>query len=88
MNSSLVECVASLQFTDAVCQRIEHLSSGIQSVRRLLDDGESNNDAAWSEVKNEIRKSYSVKEEKEIFDTVIHGVTADVNCSSDDIFND
>jgi hypothetical protein len=88
MNSSLVECVSSLQFTDAVCQRIEHLSSGIHSIRELMNDDESNSDAAWHELTKKIKESYSVKEEKEIFDKVIHGTSNELNYSSDDIFND
>ncbi|MFK7816955.1 MAG: hypothetical protein AB8B92_11530 [Gammaproteobacteria bacterium] len=77
MNRTLVTCVSSMQFTDEVCQRIEHLSSGIESVRELLDDEINNNECVdWAALTDEIEKSYSVHQELEIFSNVMHGVSS------------
>lgn len=86
MNGSLVACVSSLQFTDAVCQRMEHLSSGIKSIRKLLDEDKHDSHLAWDELTDGIRKSYSVNEEREIFDRVIHGVSSKPDEAYEDLF--
>ncbi len=86
MNGSLVACISSLQFTDEVCQRIEHLSSGIKSMSKILDDENNGRYVAWDELMNGIRQSYSVSEEREIFDRVIHGVSSKLDEPSEDLF--
>lgn len=87
MSNALVACVSSLQFTDAVCQRIEHLSSGLQSVRKSMEKDDLNSSVAWGVLINEIRQAYSVKQEHEIFDNIIHGYASSSDDSSEDLFN-
>ena len=73
MNELIQTCVIELQFADAVSQRILHVSYGMGKLEEVLGDSDScNSSEKWSMLKNQIRKSYSIEDERNIFDQFIN----------------
>jgi len=80
INESFQACMIDLQFTDAVSQRILHISNGLEKIDEMFQDSEKfRSYEKWLDLKNTIRDSYSIEEERTIFDKIINDVKENSN---------
>lgn len=72
MYESIGACITALQSSDAVSQRLEHSYNSVSLIKELNTDlDKCDSELAWSKLKNKVRNSYSIQDEREIFDSVI-----------------
>lgn len=77
MFESIGECITALQSSDAISQRIEHSYNTVSLIKELMMDPDmSESDEACLMLKKKVRDSYSIQDEREIFDRIISDFSA------------
>ena len=67
--------IVAFQFYDELSQRMSHVSQGLSDLSDLMGDKYRFKKASeWAELKNEIRSRYTIKNEIEMFDSVMKGM--------------
>lgn len=78
-NSSLVvnemqSAIVAFQFYDKLTQRLAHVGSSLESLSDLVGDmSKIYNPMEWKKLQEQIRSKYSMREEHEMFETVMQG---------------
>lgn len=83
--------IMSFQFYDRLQQCLGHVACGLQGLSAIIDDPQRlYNPQEWHQLQSEIRRHYTMEEEKTMFDAILHGKSieealslADFNKSSD-----
>ena len=66
--------IVAFQFYDKLTQRLEHAGSSIESLSDLVNDiSKIYNPLEWSKLQHKIKSKYSMREEHEMFDSVMNG---------------
>ncbi|MBV1911462.1 MAG: hypothetical protein KUG78_19370 [Kangiellaceae bacterium] len=65
--------IVDFQFYDRMTQRLQHIMSNIQDAIEALEIKARGNEAEWNEIFERIEKSYTMREEKELFDSIKNG---------------
>ncbi|MDO9106496.1 MAG: hypothetical protein Q7U57_16220 [Methylovulum sp.] len=70
--------VVAFQFYDRMVQCLQHVTSNLIGLSRLLDSPERlYNPTEWLKFQNEIRSRYTMESEKMMFDAILQGKTID-----------
>ena len=66
--------VVEFQFYDKLTQRLAHVGSTIEALGELVsDESRKLNPRAWQDLQASIKSGYSMREEHEMFDSVMNG---------------
>ena len=72
--SRLQRAVVELQFYDRLRQRLAHVHNSLDQLAQIIGDpGRLASPEAWSELKAQIRSTYAMEEERQIFDALMSG---------------
>ncbi|MGD2119138.1 MAG: hypothetical protein PVG66_12310 [Chromatiales bacterium] len=70
--------IVAFQFYDKLTQRLDHVNHALNSLGDLVADQERlYNPNEWVSLQQAIRSRYSMKEEQDMFDTLLQGATID-----------
>jgi len=70
--------IVAFQFYDKLAQRMEHVVDGMGWLSDLISDQKRvHENAEWIGLQGRIRKSYSMKEEQDMFDALLNGASLD-----------
>lgn len=73
--SKIQEAIVAIQFYDRLTQRLSHVDEGLLKLARLINDPDRlGSPEAWVEFKEELRSSYTMEQERFLFDALIKGV--------------
>ncbi len=68
--------IVAFQFYDELSQRMNHVSSGLSGLSKLIQDDERfNSPDEWLALHKMIRERYTIKDEIEMFDAVMNGMS-------------
>jgi len=68
------KAIMAFQFYDKLSQRLSHISWALSDMARLVSDlSRVDEEDEWKKLKEEIKKSYSIEEEHDLFDAILHG---------------
>ena len=68
--------IVAFQFYDKLSQRMEHISSSLTSLNQLIADPNSlYSPPQWNVLQEKIRATYTMDEEREMFDKVLSGIS-------------
>lgn len=68
------ESIVAFQFYDKLSQRLSHVSHALAALADLVGDQRRLfNPSEWTELQGKIRARYSMREEQEMFDLLLHG---------------
>ena len=65
--------IVDFQFYDRMTQRLQHIMSTIQDAIKTLEIKANENDTEWNDIFSRIEKSYTMREEKQLFDSIRSG---------------
>jgi hypothetical protein len=66
--------IIAFQFYDKLTQRLSHVASSVESLSELVaDTGRIYNPNEWKQLQTQIKSKYSMREEHEMFDSVMQG---------------
>ena len=69
ITTELNHCIENMQFIDSVCQRIEHVSDGIEKYNSLLANKEKMIEKKhWHEMDVEIQNQFKMRVERDIYE--------------------
>jgi len=72
------DSIMAFQFYDKLSQRLQHVNQTLAALADLVDDQQRlYSPFEWRRLQEMIRSGYSMKEEQEMFDAVLHGATVD-----------
>ena len=78
LHDETVRCVMSFQFFDKMAQRLHHVKEGLQALADLIADPDQlSRDDAWQALQAEIRRRYTMPEERAMFDAILAGASVD-----------
>jgi hypothetical protein len=76
--SKIRHAVVAFQFYDKLVQRLAHVCHGLEELSKLVsDERRLYQPREWVELQDMIRSKYTMTEEREMFDAVIHGMSVD-----------
>jgi hypothetical protein len=68
------QAIMAFQFYDKLSQRLAHISKSLSDMARLVSDVSRVDDTEqWRELKDKIKKSYSIEEEHALFEAILAG---------------
>jgi len=70
--------IIDFQFYDRMKQRLNHIMGNIQDAIHSIESGENNDDEHWENTFSNIEKSYTMREEKQLYESIRSGVGFDV----------
>lgn len=74
INAEMQRAIVAFQFYDKLTQRLFHVSQSVESLSELVSDtGRVNNPDEWTTLQQKIKQKYSMREELEMFDSVMSG---------------
>ncbi len=74
MNENIKASVRAFQFYDRVCQRLDHVSKSLEKVTLVMADYDQlNNPAAWKDIQEAIKASYTMEAERVMFEYIMRG---------------
>lgn len=66
--------IQAFQFYDRVCQRLDHVARGLESVSAVMGDGMQINDPdAWRKIQDSVKDSYTMEAERIMFEFIMRG---------------
>jgi len=65
--------IVDFQFYDRMTQRLQHIMGTIQDAIKTLELNANGSDAEWHEIFERIEKSYTMREETQLFDSIRSG---------------
>ncbi len=65
--------IVDFQFYDRMTQRLQHIMGNIQDAIKVLEIKSTSADVEWSSIFDRIEKSYTMREETELFDSIRKG---------------
>lgn len=65
--------IVDFQFYDRMTQRLQHIMGNIQDAIKALEAKQNGQDAEWNSIFDRIEKSYTMREETELFDCIRRG---------------
>ena len=65
--------IVDFQFYDRMTQRLQHIMSSLQDAINTLEIKTFGTDTEWNEIFSRIEKSYTMREEKLLFDSIRSG---------------
>lgn len=65
--------IIDFQFYDRMTQRLQHIMSNIQDAIKALEMGSTGDNAEWDKIFDGIQKSYTMREENQLFDSIRRG---------------
>jgi hypothetical protein len=71
--SRVRNAIVDFQFYDRMTQRLQHIMGNIQDAIKALDAKHNGDDAEWNSIFERIEKSYTMREEKQLFDSIRSG---------------
>jgi uncharacterized protein YoxC len=72
--SEMQEAIVAFQFYDKLSQRLSHVSESIESLSELVGDtARIYSPMEWKALQDAIKSRYSMREEHEMFDSVMNG---------------
>ncbi len=75
LGKGINKATIAFQFYDKLTQRLSHISSSLTQMARLLTDKKRvDNLEEWGEIKEQLKKIYSMVDEKKLFDAILSGV--------------
>ncbi len=72
--SKVQNAIINFQFYDRMTQRLQHIMTNIQDAINALEAKASGNEAEWNQIFANIEKSYTMREETELFNSIRSGV--------------
>ncbi len=74
VTDEMQSAIVAFQFYDKLTQRLAHVSSALESLSELVGDSSKiYNPAEWQKLQQTIKSRYSMREEHEMFDSVMAG---------------
>jgi len=74
LQSHVNKAIMAFQFYDKLSQRLSHISWALSDMARLVSDlSRVERGEEWETLKEKIRKSYSIEEENDLFEAILHG---------------
>ncbi len=75
ISAEMQGAIIAFQFYDKLTQRLSHVSSSIEGLSELVSDmARIYNPAEWQKLQQQIKSRYSMREEHEMFDSVMQGM--------------
>jgi len=71
--SRVRNAIVDFQFYDRMTQRLQHIMGNIQDAIKALEVKESGDEAEWNKIFDRIEKSYTMREETQLFDSIRSG---------------
>ncbi len=65
--------IVDFQFYDRMTQRLQHIMGNIQDAIRVLEIKKQGNETEWNQIFERIEKSYTMREEAELFNSIRSG---------------
>jgi len=65
--------IVDFQFYDRMTQRLQHIMSNIQDAIKALEVKETGDEAEWNRIFERIEKSYTMREETQLFNSIRSG---------------
>ncbi len=69
--------IIDFQFYDRMTQRLNHIMGNIQDAIHSINHHETSNEEHWENIFSNIEKSYTMREEKQLFESIRSGVSFD-----------
>ncbi|MCU4676098.1 hypothetical protein N7931_10675 [Catenovulum sp. 2E275] len=74
MSVQVTNAIVAFQFYDRLCQRLEHVTTSLNGLADLLkDDAQLTKAKGWQELRETIRKQYTMQAEHEMFELIMSG---------------
>ncbi len=75
-SSNINSAIIAFQFYDKLSQRLSHVSNDLGALNNLISNPQTlYSPPEWKKLQEKIREKYSMKEEREMFDKVLAGVS-------------
>lgn len=71
--SKVRNAIVDFQFYDRMTQRLQHIMGTIQDAIKTLEVRTNENETEWHDIFDRIEKSYTMREEKQLFDSIRSG---------------
>ncbi len=71
--SKVRNAIVDFQFYDRMTQRLQHIMGTIQDAIKTLEVKANGSEAEWHDIFEKIEKSYTMREEKQLFDSIRSG---------------
>jgi len=71
--SKVRNAIVDFQFYDRMTQRLQHIMGTIQDAIKTLEVKANGGDAEWNEIFERIEKSYTMREETQLFNSIRSG---------------
>ena len=72
--SRVRSAIIDFQFYDRMTQRLQHIMSNIEDAINALEAKKNGDEAEWNKIFDRIEKSYTMREELELFNSIRSGV--------------
>lgn len=74
MSANVSASIQAFQFYDRVCQRLDHVARGLESVSAIMGDSVQINDPqAWRRIQESVKESYTMEAERIMFEFIMRG---------------
>lgn len=74
LSGEMQKSIIAFQFYDKLVQRLSHVRNSMSNLTALIgDDKKLHSIDAWKKLQGEIRGSYTMEEDKRLFDSIISG---------------
>ena len=74
LQGHVTQAIMAFQFYDKLSQRLAHISTSLSDMARLVSDVSRVDDTEqWQDLKQKIKKSYSIEEEHALFEAILNG---------------
>lgn len=78
VQGGIQQSIVAFQFYDRLSQRLDHVKDALEKLSRLVADrSRLFNPAEWEMLQGDIRRRYTMKEEQEMFEALLHGATVE-----------
>jgi len=74
MQANIFASVQAFQFYDRVCQRLDHVTSSLEKVTKVMEDEDKAfSPEAWKDIQEKIKSSYTMEAEHIMFEFIMRG---------------
>ncbi len=77
LTQMIQNAVVAFQFYDRLSQNMDHIIEHLESAQQLLEQGKSEHHEVWQEVILDMKKSYTMENERKIYNAIMQGASVD-----------
>ncbi|MER2490525.1 hypothetical protein [Catenovulum sediminis] len=78
MAEHIDNAIVAFQFYDRLCQRLQHVSTGLSDLGDLLESRDKiDNPEHWALLREKIKQQYSIADEHQLFEQIMQGASVE-----------